>query len=33
MTAAGKAGSWLKLVAPTLLDRLIADAVRRCDEH
>ncbi len=32
MTAAGKAGAWLKLVAPALLDRLIADAVRRFDE-
>ena len=32
MTAAGKAGQWLKLVAPALLDRLIADAVRKFDE-
>ena len=31
MTAAGKAGAWLKLVAPGLLDRLIADAIRRFD--
>lgn len=31
MTAAGKAGLWLKLLAPRLLDRLIADAVRRFD--
>lgn len=31
MTAAGKAGQWLKLLAPRLLDRLIADAVRRFD--
>ena len=32
LTAAGKAGGWLKLVAPALLDRLIADAVRKFDE-
>jgi len=32
MTAAGKAGAWLKLVAPALLDRLVERAVRRFDE-
>jgi NAD(P)-dependent dehydrogenase (short-subunit alcohol dehydrogenase family) len=31
MTVAGKAGQWLRLVAPGLLDRLIADAIRRFD--
>ncbi len=31
MTAAGKLGGWVKLVAPALLDRMVADAVRRFD--
>jgi NAD(P)-dependent dehydrogenase (short-subunit alcohol dehydrogenase family) len=31
MTATGKLALWLKLVAPGLLDRFIADAVRRFD--
>jgi short-subunit dehydrogenase len=31
MTAAGKAGAWLKLIAPRLLDRLVADAIRKFD--
>ena len=29
MTAAGKAGQWMKLIAPGLIDRFVADAVRR----
>jgi NAD(P)-dependent dehydrogenase (short-subunit alcohol dehydrogenase family) len=31
MTAAGKAGQWLKLVAPSMLDRLVADAIEKFD--
>jgi short-subunit dehydrogenase len=33
MTAAGKAIPWVKLVAPALVDRLVADAVRKFDEE
>jgi short-subunit dehydrogenase len=29
MTAAGKAGQWVRLIAPALIDRFVADAVRR----
>jgi len=29
MTAAGKAGQWIKLIAPGLIDRFVADAVKR----
>jgi short-subunit dehydrogenase len=29
MTAAGKAGQWIRLIAPGLTDRFVADAVRR----
>jgi hypothetical protein len=31
MTATGKALTWLRVAAPAVLDRLIADAVRRFD--
>jgi hypothetical protein len=29
MTAAGKAGQWVKLIAPGMIDRFVADAVER----
>ncbi len=29
MTAAGKAGQWMKLIAPGMIDRYVANAVRR----
>jgi short-subunit dehydrogenase len=29
MTAAGKSGQWIRLIAPALVDRFVADAVRR----
>jgi short-subunit dehydrogenase len=29
MTAAGKAGQWIRLIAPAMTDRFVANAVRR----